>query len=123
MSGPTRSLQGPVRPALLPCPFCGHAARMDVSEHDGKNYYWIRCDDTSCRGYTHLGEPDQKRALDRWNRRDLSILREIKLTVLTMTRAQTGLSRILRLCIDAGVTEKLDQLQPNAKLSHPDPNS
>jgi len=38
-------------------------------------------------------------------------LREIKLTCLTALNARGGLAKITRLCIDAGVTEHLDELE------------
>ena len=38
-------------------------------------------------------------------------LKEIKLTALTATKIDCGLSHIVRVCIDAGITEKLDELK------------
>jgi hypothetical protein len=50
-------------------------------------------------------------------------LREIKCTVLNMMpqHQQRDLAHIIRLCIDAGITQKMDELNasaPNDKLTH-----
>lgn len=48
------------------------------------------------------------------NKRMRDALREIKLTALTTLNGAKGLAHIVRLCIDAGVTEKLESLsKPN----------
>lgn len=41
-------------------------------------------------------------------------LRAIKLTTLTTSHAEKALAHIVRLCIDAGITQKLDELNASA---------
>lgn len=41
----------------------------------------------------------------------LNALQEIKYTALTTKHAPTGLAHIVRLCIDAGITQHLDELK------------
>lgn len=50
-----------------------------------------------------------------------SAMRSVKLTALTAKNAVSGLAHIIRICIDAGITERLDDLRKltdeNAELS------
>lgn len=49
----------------------------------------------------------------------MDTLRKIKLTTLTATNARLGFAHICRLCIDAGVTEHLEELQGAAPERKP----
>ena len=42
-------------------------------------------------------------------------MQAVKLVAVSATDAQKGFSRIIRLCIDAGITEQLPELEENQK--------
>ena len=68
---------------------------------------WLRYDANTT---VALMKVDKKKFKEEINRLKTA-LKEIKLTALTTANAHKGLSHIVRVCIDAGITEKLEALK------------
>jgi Lar family restriction alleviation protein len=56
---------------LLPCPFCGGAAKLiEWDSHDGRDSYnGVMCDNRECMVEPHFDSASGGDAVERWNRR------------------------------------------------------
>ena len=55
---------------LKPCPFCGSAAELKISNHIPKGFdYTPRCTETACCGRSTKKYSSKAEAISRWNRR------------------------------------------------------